>query len=289
VIHNGKIAYEHYALGHTSTSKWTSFSVAKSLTSMLVGAAIKDGYIKDVNDPVTAYLPVLKGTSYEGVTIRQVLQMSSGVGWNEDYTDPKSDVAQIGAVAAQGGSLGLVKYMGALPRVAPPGSKFNYNTGETHLAGAIVRAAVGNNLSSYASQKIWSKFAMESNAFWMLADEYGAEHAGCCLSATLRDYGRIGLLALRKGVLADGTSVLPENWMKDATTPSPSMPGYGYQWWLIGPGDFGARGIFGQSIQIYDPQNIVIVTHSLWPTAQSKENSALRNAFHEAVRDALSH
>ena len=168
---------------------------------MLVGAAIKDGYIKDVNDPVTAYLPVLKGTSYDGVTIRQVLQMSSGVAWNEDYTDPKSDVARIGAVAAQGGSLGLVTYMGALPRVVPPGSKFNYNTGETHLIGAIVRAAVGNNLSSYASQKIWSKFAMESNGFWMLADEYGAEHAGCCMSATLRDYGRIGLLALRKGVL----------------------------------------------------------------------------------------
>jgi CubicO group peptidase (beta-lactamase class C family) len=289
VIHNGKIAYERYALGHTATSKWTSFSVAKSLTSMLVGAAIKDGYIKDVNDPVTAYLPVLKGTSYEGVTIRQVLQMSSGVGWNEDYTDPKSDVAQIGAVAAQGGSLGLVKYMGALPRVAPAGSKFNYNTGETHLAGAIVRAAVGNNLSSYASQKIWSKFAMESNGFWMLADEYGAEHAGCCLSATLRDYGRIGLLALRKGVLADGTSVLPESWMKDATTPSPSMPGYGYQWWLVGPGDFGARGIFGQSIEVYEPQNIVIVTHGLWPSAQSKELSAFRTAFHEAVRDALSH
>jgi CubicO group peptidase (beta-lactamase class C family) len=151
VIHNGKIAYEHYALGHTAASKWTSFSVAKSLTSMLVGAAIKDGYIKSVDDPVTAYLPVLKGTSYEDVSIKHVLQMSSGVGWNEDYTDPKSDVAQIGAVAAQGGSLGLVKYMGALPRVAPPGSKFNYNTGETHLAGAIVRAAVGNNLSSYAS------------------------------------------------------------------------------------------------------------------------------------------
>ncbi|HKU17496.1 MAG TPA: serine hydrolase [Steroidobacteraceae bacterium] len=288
VIQDGTIAYEHYALGHTASSKWTSFSVAKSLTSMLVGAAIKDGYVKDVNDAVTDYLPVLKGTSYQGVTIRQVLQMSSGVGWNEDYTDPKSDVARIGAVAAQGGSLGLVKYMGALPRVAPAGSKFNYNTGETHLAGAIVRAAVGNNLSSYASQKIWSKFAMESNGFWMLADDYGAEHAGCCMSATLRDYGRIGLLALRKGVLADGSSILPENWMKDATTPSPSMPGYGYQWWIIGPGNYGARGIFGQSIEIYEPQSIVIVTHGLWPTAQSKELSEYRRAFHEAVRDALS-
>jgi CubicO group peptidase (beta-lactamase class C family) len=106
-------------------------------------------------------------------------------------------------------------------------------------------------------------------------------------TATLRDYGRIGLLALRKGVLADGTSILPESWMKDATTPSPSMPGYGYQWWLTGPGDYGARGIFGQSIQIYEPQNIVIVTHSLWATAQSKELGELRRAFHEAVRDTL--
>ena len=97
------------------------------------------------------------------------------------------------------------------------------------------------------------------------------------------------MLALRKGVLADGTSLLPENWIKDSTTPSPSMPGYGYQWWLVGPGDFGARGIFGQSIEIYEPQNIVIVTHGLWPSAQSKELSAFRTAFHEAVRDALSH
>jgi CubicO group peptidase (beta-lactamase class C family) len=261
--------------------------VAKSLTSMLVGAAIKDGYIKNVDDDVTRYLPVLKGTSYDGVTIRHVLQMSSGVAWNEDYADAKSDVARIGAVAAQGGSLGLVTYMGALPRVAEPGTKFNYNTGETHLAGAIVRAAVGNNLSSYASQKIWSKFAMEANGFWMLADEYGAEHAGCCMSATLRDYGRIGLFALRKGVLADGTAVLPADWMKDATTPSPSSPGYGYQWWLNGSGDYGARGIFGQSIQIYEPQNLIIVTHGLWPLATSKEHSEVRRAFHEAVRDTL--
>jgi CubicO group peptidase (beta-lactamase class C family) len=287
IIRNGRIVYEHYGFGHTPSSKWTSFSVAKSLTSMLVGAAIKDGYIRDVNDPVTLYLPVLQGTSYDGVTIRQVLQMSSGVGWNEDYTDPKSDVARIGAVAAQGGSLGLVKYMGALPRVAQPGTVFNYNTGETHLAGAIVRAAVGNNLSSYASEKIWSKFAMESNGFWMLAGEYGAEHAGCCMSATLRDYGRIGLFALRKGVLADGTAVLPDTWMKDATTPSPSNPGYGYQWWLTGPSEYGARGIFGQSIQIYEPQNLIIVTHGLWPVATSKEHSELRRAFCEAVRDAL--
>jgi CubicO group peptidase (beta-lactamase class C family) len=287
VIHDGKIVHEHYGFGHTPASKWTSFSVAKSLTSMLVGAAIKDKYIASVDDPVTTYLPVLRGTSYDGVTIKQVLQMSSGVGWNEDYTDRNSDVARIGAVAAQGGSLGLVTYMGALPRVAKPGEKFNYNTGETHLAGAIVRAAVGNNLSSYLSQKIWSKFAMEANGFWMLADEYGAEHAGCCISATLRDYGRVGLLALRKGVLADGTSILPDTWMQDATAPSAGNPGYGYQWWLVGPGEYGARGIFGQSIEIFEPEKLIIVSHGLWPLATSKEYSANRRAFAEAVRAHL--
>lgn len=287
VLQNGRILYEHYGLGHTAQSKWTSFSVAKSVTSLLMGAAVKDGYIKDVNDPVTTYLPILKGSAYDGVSIKQVLQMSSGVAWNEDYADPKSDVARIGAVAAQGGSLGLLKYMGALPRVAQPGGKFNYNTGETHLAGAIVRAAVGNNLSGYLSQKIWSKFAMEADAFWMLADEYGAEHAGCCLSATLRDYGRVGLLALRKGVLADGTAIVPDNWMKDATTPSAGNPGYGYQWWLNGEGDYGARGIFGQSIQIYEPDNLIIVTHGLWPVATSKEYSEYRKAFSEALRAAV--
>jgi CubicO group peptidase (beta-lactamase class C family) len=287
VIQRGRIVYEHYAFGHTADSKWTSFSVAKSLTSMLMGAAIKDGYIKDVNDPVTTYLPALKGTSYEGVSIKHVLQMSSGVGWNEDYTDAKSDVAQIGAVAAAGGSLGLVKYMGARPRVARPGEKFNYNTGETHLVGAIIRAAVGNNLTTYLSQKIWSRFAMESTGYWALTGELDAEHAGCCMSATLRDYGRIGLLALRGGKLQDGTSILPDNWMKDATTPSPGFPGYGYQWWLGGPGDYGARGIFGQSIQIYEPEELVIVTHGLWPLATSQEHSQRRSAFHAAVRAAL--
>ena len=287
VIQHGHVLYEHYAFGHTADSKWTSFSVAKSLTSMLTGAAIKDGYIKDVNDPVTDYLPVLKGSAYEGVSIKNVLQMSSGVAWNEDYTDPKSDVARIGAVTAGAGSLGLVKYMGALPRVAKPGEKFNYNTGETHLAGAIVRAAVGNNLSTYLSQKIWSQFAMESNGYWALTDDFGAEHGGCCMSATLRDYGRVGLLALHEGKLPSGKSIFPDNWMKDSTTGSAGNPGYGYLWWLNGPGDFGARGIFGQSIQIYAPQDLVIATHGLWPVATSKEHSEYRRAFQEAVRDAL--
>jgi len=287
VIQRGRVLYEHYAFGHTAQSKWTSFSVAKSVTSMLTGAAIKDGYIRSVDDPVTDYLPILKATSYEGVSIKNVLQMASGVAWNEDYADPKSDVARISAVTATGGSLALVKYMGALPRVAKPGEKFNYNTGETHLAGAIVRAAVGNNLATYASQKIWSQFAMEADGYWALTDEFGAEHGGCCMSATLRDYGRIGLLALRGGKLPNGDSLFPDSWMKDSTAGSAGNPGYGYLWWLTAPGEYGARGIFGQSIQIYEAQELVIATHSLWPVATSKEHSEYRRAFQDAVRDVL--
>src|SRR4030095_5785608 len=142
--------------------------------------------------------------------------------WNEDYTDPKSDVARIGEVTRKSGGLGLLKYLGSLPRAAKPGEKFNYNTGETHLIGAIVRAAVGNNLSTYASDKVWSRFAMESDGYWATTDGFGAEHAGCCVSATLRDYGRIGMLALRKGVMPDGTALVPDDWFKEATAPSPT-------------------------------------------------------------------
>jgi CubicO group peptidase (beta-lactamase class C family) len=287
VIKDGRILYEHYGFGHTAASKWTSFSVAKSVVSMLVGAAIRDGYIKSIDDQVTDYLPLLKDTAYAGVSVKQVLQMSSGVAWNEDYTDAKSDVSRIGTIAAQSGSVGLIKYLGALPRIAKPGEKFNYNTGETHLAGAIVRAAVGNNLATYLSQKIWSQFAMESDGYWMLADEFGAEHGGCCISATLRDYGRIGLFALRDGVLNDGTRVLPVNWMRDSTSPSAANPQYGYLWWLQSGGDYAARGIFGQTIQLYSKDNVVIVTHGLWPVATSDEYSAHRMALMNALRLAV--
>jgi CubicO group peptidase (beta-lactamase class C family) len=286
IIKNGGVVYERYAFGHTATGKWTSFSVAKSIVSMLVGAAIQDGYIKSVDDPITDYLPLLNGTAYTGVSIKHVLQMSSGVAWNEDYTDANSDVSRIGTIAAQSGSVGLINYMGSLPRAAKPGEKFNYNTGETHLAGAIVRSAVGNNLSTYLSQKIWSKFAMESDGYWMLADEFGAEHGGCCLSATLRDYGRIGVFALRDGVLPDGKRVLPANWMRDSTTPAKTNPEYGYLWWLRGD-DYSARGIFGQTIQLFPRENVVIVMHGLWPAATSEEYSEHRTALLNALRHAV--
>lgn len=283
VIKDGRIVYERYGLGNTEDSLWVAFSVAKSVTSMLVGAAIKDGYIESVDEKVTDYLPRLKNSAYDQATIRNVLQMSSGVQWNEDYADPGSDVN-----SADWDTLGLYEYLRNKPRAAPAGEKFNYNTAETNLVGTLLRAAIGNNLSTYLSEKIWLPFGMEADANWMLSEPGGGESGGCCISATLRDYGRLGLFALAGGQLADGTRILPEGWMAESTAPSKAYPGYGYFWWLPGDDSFRASGIFGQAIYIYPNENVVIAMHSARAIASNKPDWALQDALFNALVGASS-
>ena len=162
---------------------------------------------------------------------------------------------------------------------APPGSTFNYNTEETNLVGAVLRAAIGNNLATYLDDKIWRRFGMEHDANWLLLSESGAEHGGCCLSATLRDYGRLGLFALRNGRLADGSSVLPDGWMAASTAASAANDGYGLLWWLRPDHAFAAVGIYGQAIYINSPCGLVVVTHSAWPRATDCELATHREAF----------
>src|SRR5436190_18232252 len=191
VLKDGKIVLERYGLGRTADDRWTSFSVAKSVTATLVGVAIKDGSIKSLTDPVTRYIPELKGSAYESVTVRDLLTMTSGVKWNEDYADPKSDVAAYSLEPVVKGKIPVVTYMSRLPREAAPGTKFVYKTGETDLAGILVERATHKTLSQYASEKIWKPYGMEKDAIWML-DTAGHERGGCCMSITLRDYGRIG-------------------------------------------------------------------------------------------------
>ena len=277
VARGDDILLERYRLGHGETSRWVSFSIAKSVTSLLIGAAVRDGYIESVDEAVTDYLPRLKGGSYEGTTIRDLLQMASGVAWNESYTDPASDVA----LAAGLNGLALVDYLGRLPRAADPGTRFNYNTGETNLAGAMLRAAIGNNAASYLAAKVWRPL-MEHPATWSITSD--VELGGCCIHATLRDYARIGRFAARGGVLPDGTRTLPEGWMQASTKGSPSYPGYGYLWWLWGDGRYAANGIFGQLIWIDPSTDLVIVTQSAAPAATSPRQSAHRNALVDAVQ-----
>jgi CubicO group peptidase (beta-lactamase class C family) len=283
VIKGGKIVYERYELGNTEETLWMSFSVAKSVTSMLVGAALKDGYIASVNESVSDYLPRLKKSAYQQTTILNLLQMSSGVAWNEDYGDPEADINTVAWSTLQ-----LYEHLRNKPRVSSPGEVFNYNTAETNLVGTLLRSAIGNNLSTYLSEKIWKPFGMEFDGYWELSEPGGGEFGGSSICATLRDFGRIGLFALQEGRLSDGSRILPEGWMQESTTPSKARDSYGYLWWLRDGEAYGASGIFGQDIHIVPGEELVIALHSSRAVASDDADWALQLALFGAVTSKLS-
>lgn len=291
VIRNGRVLLEKYGLGRGPQDRWTSFSVAKSVTAILVGAAIQDGRIKSLQTPVTDILPELKGSAYDGVSIRQLLMMSSGVRWSEDYSDPNSDVAKgpsEGVKLAQGqpGLNPVVAYMRTLPRAHAPGTLFNYNTGETDLVGILLARAVGKGLADYASEKIWKPYGMEMEGAWV-TDPGGLERGGCCISMTLRDYGRVGQFVLDEGVI-DGRPVLPPGWAREATSKQieNGQAGYGYFWWMQPNGAYQATGIFGQSITTFREDRIIIVVNSAWPRSGGPDLRDGRIALINALRQA---
>ena len=283
VVKNGDVLMEHYAPDHAKDSRWVTFSVTKSVTSLLIGAAIQDGYIGSADDPVVKYLPRLAGTEYGKSRVRDILQMASGIAWNEDYQDPESDVARAGAL----NGVELTDYLGQLPRVAEPGTRFNYNTAESNLLGEILRSAIGMNAAPYLSQRIWQPMGMEYDANWLLSLPQDRETGGCCISATLRDYARLGLLALADGVLPDGTRVVPEGWMAASTTASQGYEGYGYKWWLYGDQRFGARGVFGQAIFVDPKANVVIAAHGNGQIASGSDHNRELDAALLAISDFL--
>ena len=289
VIQDGRIRLEHYGLGLGERDHWVSFSMTKSLTSTLVGTALKSGAIGSLEDPVTRYLPALAGGGYDGVNVRQLLTMTSGVRWNEDYFNPDSDVARFLQEPARPGEDPVVTYMGRLPRATEPGTRWNYSTGETNLVGSLVAAAEGKPLAQLLSERIWSRAGMEADAFWAL-DQGGREMGGCCVSATLRDWGRIGLLALEDGQ-AGGERIVPADWfaqavVKQAETGEPNE-GYGFLWWTQDDGVFGAYGIFGQAVRVDPERRLVIVLLSSWPRAIGRTHRAAREAFFQQVTAAV--
>lgn len=289
VIQEGRVRLERYGLGMTAADHWVSFSMTKSLTSTLVGAALRDGLIHDLDDPITRYLPEMAGGGYDGVTLRQLLTMTSGVAWNEDYADPNSDVARFLTAPADPGLDANVSYMRRLPRAEAPGTRWHYSTGETNLVGVLLGRAIGRPLSDYLAEKIWGPAGMEADGHWML-DAQGKEIGGCCVSATLRDWGRVGLMVLDGGE-TNGTAIVGPDWFAQATTEQadigePGM-GYGYQWWTYDDGRYGARGIFGQAIQIDPERRLVIVLLSAWPTAVGEARSAARTALFDRIAAAV--
>ena len=292
IVQDGKIRLEKYGLDFGPGGRWTSFSVAKSITSTLVGAAIKDGYIRSIDDKVSDYIPDLRGSVYDNVTIEQLMTMTSGVKWNEDYGDPNSDVALFNAHKADPGVDVTVSYMRKLKREAPPGTKWLYKTGETNLIGVLASSAANKNLSDYLSEKIWQPFGMERNASWILGTT-GHEISGCCIQASTRDFARFGLFMLGGGI-ADGKSVLPDGWIAEATMKHVDTDeheyGYGYQWWILSDGAYSARGIFGQGIFIDPKRKLVIASNSNWPQAsddQGGDQSKKRLAFYKQVQLAI--
>jgi CubicO group peptidase (beta-lactamase class C family) len=290
IVHDGQLRLEKYGLGFDGSGRWTSFSVAKSITSTLVGAALRDGYIKSMDDKVSAYIPQMKGSAYDDVSIRQLLTMTSGVRWNEDYADPHSDVALFNNHRPEAGVDALVSYMRRLPREVPAGTRWHYSTGETNLVGVLLSEATKKPLATYLSEKIWVPAGMEQQATWLLSRS-GKEISGCCIQAAARDFARFGLFVLN-GARVDGQPIVPDGWLADATTTRTEIGrperGYGYQWWTYADGTFAARGIFGQGIFIDPKRKIVIASNADWGAgATDRVASETREAFYRAVQKAV--
>lgn len=296
ILKSGRIAYEYYGGGNGPTTLWTSRSVAKSVVSILIGIAIKEGRIGSVADPVTNYLPELKGSAWEGVTLRDLLQHTSGVAWNENYADPTSDFAHLTRCEASAAAYSCVlQLVSGLKRRAGavPGDAWSYNTGGAWLVGRVLEKATGMTIAHYLETRLWSRFAMQSDGVWEALVKGEVDMGGHGFNATLRDWGRFGLFVAGGGKLANGEELLPADWIaqsvtwskaKGSVTPATPDGQYGYQWWFggIDPGrqgatdaretaqhTFWAEGIYGQAIAIDRPENLVMVQWSTWKQAET--------------------
>jgi CubicO group peptidase (beta-lactamase class C family) len=289
IIQDGKVRLERYGLDFNAQGRWTSFSVAKSFTSTLVGAAIQDGYIKSLEDKVSTYIPDLKGSAYDDVTIRQLMTMTSGVKWNEDYEDPNADVAQFINAKPDRGVDATVSYMRKLPRAHQPGTRWAYNTGETNLIGVLVTSATKKTLAGYLEEKIWKPFGMAEDATWLL-NSTDSEVGGCCIQATTLDYARFGQFVLNNGKIGD-VQVVPEDWFGLATVKQVDIgragSGYGFQWWTNDDGSVAAQGIFGQGIFIDPARKLVIASNANWTRATAGNEGEKRDVFYKLVQSVI--
>ncbi len=258
IIRNDSILFEHYYDGYSRTSIVPSFSVAKSFTSALIGCAIADGYIKSENEPITNYIPELKNAGFDKVSIRHVLQMTSGLKFNESYYNPFGDAATFYYGRKLRKSIAKMKMEEA------PGTDFEYQSGNTQLLGLILeRALKTKTVTQYLQEKIWTPLQMETPASWSIdKKKEGLEKTFCCINATAVDFAKFGRLYLNKGNW-NGQQLVPADWVAASTkldTAEASVKYYQYQWWIPRPGrDFMAEGILGQFIYVCPEKNLVVV------------------------------
>jgi len=279
VLHDDQILFEKYLHGANQNSRFVSQSICKSIVSILVGAAVSDGKIQSLGDSVDKYLPYLKSSGYKGVTIRNILEMSTGVSYSEDYRDPNSGAALIGAALLTGKPTFKDFATSIKPTNTKPGTEFNYQSVNTQVLGLLLEKVTGKRLNQYAEEKLWKKIGAQSDAFFYEAKTQPDTCAFACFNATVRDYARVALMMMRGGTLGSNP-VVPRSWVHDSTTPEADYLrpgsmlakgggplGYGYQWW-IPPGEegvFEALGIYGQSIYVNPKMHVVIVQTSAWP------------------------
>lgn len=300
VLKDGAVRFEGYWHGATRESRFVSHSLAKSVVSMLIGVAIGDGLIRSTADPITDYLPELKGTGYADVPIAAILEMSSGVRFTEEY-DMDSDADRIWTDTVVDRRTPITDWVKSRKREREPFAKFNYAGIETAALGMLLRKVTGKSVSAYLSEKLWQPLGMEDDASWGLDGEAetASEAAWCCLSARLRDYARLGQLMLDDGVL-DGRRLLPGGWVAESTRPNHEQVrhgrlypdyglGYGYQWWLL-PGEGGAftgLGVNGQFLYVHPKERLVIVMTSAWRNFWNDKEEMETYAVFEAFAKAL--
>ncbi|MCB1646437.1 MAG: serine hydrolase [Pseudomonadales bacterium] len=293
VLHRGEVRYEKYWLTGGRDIQWISMSVAKSFVSALVGIAVSEGFINSVNDPISDYVPMLKGSAYDGVSIKNVLQMSSGARWNEDYSDPESEIFRLSEATGPGGSFDV--FMATMPRETEPGTRCMYNSADTQALGMLVAEATGKSLTAYMQEKLYTPLGMESTGYWV-TDSCGREMAYAGLLMTARDFAKLGELYRNQGMWA-GQALVPSDYVEQSVRADaphlqsggpvvgdhPLGPGYGYQWWLPAGdlGDYSAIGVYNQYVYVNPADETTIVKLSANPaygtTSREEENKDVEN------------
>jgi CubicO group peptidase (beta-lactamase class C family) len=277
ILRDDQKILERYLQGTGPADRYLSMSVSKSVVSVLVGVAVDEGKIRSVSDSVVKYLPNLKDSGYKDATVKDVLQMASGIEFSEEYTVPTSGIGLLSA-ASRTGTPTFAEFAASLRSEGKPGATFHYQSVNTQVLALVLEAATGIPLNKYAEQKLWAKIGTESPAFFLTGNKQPGICAYGCFYATLRDYARFGLMAMRGGQLT-GERVVSSEWIRESATAAPfARPtedekthacrrGYGYQWWIPcgEAGTFQAVGINGQAIYVNPAKRIVIAQFSAWP------------------------
>ena len=292
VIQNDEIALEDYYLGNSAVTQNISWSMAKSFISALIGIAVNEGHIKSIEQSVDAYATSLGGSGYEGVSIKNVLQMSSGVAFNEDYGDFYSDINRWGRDFSLGNSQDA--FAATLKNDIEPGTVNHYVSINTHVLGMVLTQATGRSITDYMQEKLYNPLGMEHDGLWII-DGQGMEMALGGLNLTLRDFAKLGSLYLHDGTF-NGQQIVPASWVADSRTMDQPhlLPGndfgYGYQWWMVGgdSGEFMAMGVYGQYIYINPETNTVIVKNSANPFYNDTSYIPSSDFAHLALFRALS-